>query len=133
MENSVTIIDHDPSDNLGGSPKAVGVSSNMENDQFENVRIDKQEDRSRDGSNILDVRNVSLSTGNENDNLSPQNMIFPVSSPAPSVEECSKPAMSEKPVVVVNTEEPALVKRDNKVAESDQILIKGWVYFQTRG
>ena len=131
----MTIIDHDPPDNLGGSPETVGVSSsgaNMENDQFENVRIDKQEDRSRDGSNILDVRNVSLATGNENDNLSPQNIIFPVSSPAPSVEECSKPAMSGKPVVVVNAEDPTLVKRDNKAAGSE-ILSKDTYIFKRWG
>ena len=55
-------------------------------------------------------------------------MIFPVSSPAPSVEECSKPAMSGKPVIVVNTEEPALVKRDNKVAESEEFSNGGCIF-----
>ena len=47
-------------------------------------------------------------------------MIFPVSNLAPSIRECSKPTMLGKPVIVVTAEKPTLVKRDNKVAESEQ-------------
>ena len=54
------------------------------------------------------------------------------------MEECSKPAMSGKPVVVVNAEDPTLVKRDNKGAGSeilskDTCIFKRWGKCITRG